>query len=165
MWIIYALIGMLTMSCITLMIKGAMDMKVPVAMILVYLSGTSIWFAIGYSMFKGYSFSVGWKPAIILMLAAVLGFIGNLFAIRALGDAPNPAYASAIASVNVAVVAVMSVFLFKSELNVIKVLGIFLCIAGVVLLSIKTKGKDNAQQTPGTYSRKATHALPGTAQD
>ena len=72
----------------------------------------------------------------MLFVAGLLGYVGNLFAVRAVALAPNAGYAVAIFGLQALVVTLVSVILLGASLSWLKVLGVLLCCAGVALLVI-----------------------------
>ena len=72
-----------------------------------------------------------------LIAMGILSFIINLFTVKAIQIAPNPSYATTIVDLRVVGVAVLSVFLFKSDLSLKGMLGILLCVCGGVLIGLK----------------------------
>ena len=55
---------------------------------------------------------------------------------KSLSLAPNPGYSLAIISADVVLVAVASVFIFKSEFTLIKAIGTGLAVLGIILLGL-----------------------------
>ncbi len=62
--------------------------------------------------------------------------MATVFALKSIKIAPNPGYSVAIYSANFVLLAVISVLVFKSELNLIKFIGIMSILVGIVLLSV-----------------------------
>lgn len=67
---------------------------------------------------------------------AFLSYGANLLYVKSIELAPNPGYSAAIISLQLVIIAVAAVFLFNSELTVIKGLGIFLALLAGILLAI-----------------------------
>lgn len=74
---------------------------------------------------------------IFLILAGVLALFGNLAATYSFKLAANPGYTQAIISASGIVILFSSIFLFKSELTAIKLVGVLLTTVGVILLGWK----------------------------
>ena len=72
-----------------------------------------------------------------LILAGILALVANLAATYSFKLALNPGYTQAIISASGVIVLFASLFLFKSEINFIKLIGVFLTIIGVILLGWK----------------------------
>lgn len=79
---------------------------------------------------------IPWMSLGILFLSGILCYAGNYFQVRSITEAPNPGYALAIIASYIVLVTIASIFLFASPLSLTKAVGIGLCAAGVVLLSI-----------------------------
>ncbi len=74
---------------------------------------------------------------IFLILAGLLALFGNLAATYSFKLAANPGYTQAIISASGIVILFSSIFLFKSELTPIKLIGVLLTTIGVILLGWK----------------------------
>ena len=73
---------------------------------------------------------------IFLILAAVITLLANIASTYSFQSAPNPAYTQAIISASGILVLFISIFLFKSEITLIKSIGVILITIGVILLGI-----------------------------
>mgnify|MGYP001566601525 FL=1 len=74
---------------------------------------------------------------ILLILAGLLALFGNLAATYSFKFAANPGYTQAIISASGIAILFASVFLFKSELTTIKLIGVLLTTIGVILIGWK----------------------------
>lgn len=72
----------------------------------------------------------------LLLAAGLLGYLGNLFGVRAVALAPNAGYAVAIFGLQALIVTIVSVMLLGASLSWLKVLGVVLCCLGVALLVV-----------------------------
>ena len=72
----------------------------------------------------------------LVAATALLSYVGNLFSVRALSEAPNPGYAVALVSLQAAVVTVAAVALQGASLSWVKAVGVALCCVGLALLVI-----------------------------
>jgi len=72
----------------------------------------------------------------LLAGTAFLSYVGNLFSVKAVADAPNPGYAIAIVSLQAVVVTLAAAGLFGVAIGWSKVLGIALCAAGLALVVV-----------------------------
>jgi len=72
----------------------------------------------------------------LLALTGLLAYVGNLFSVRAVSEAPNPGYAVALVSLQAAVVTMAAVALQGASLSGIKAIGVALCCLGLALLVI-----------------------------
>lgn len=136
MWYLSALIAMLCYACMQLLIKQLTAINVGSPVILMFIFGFGCMFYIAHVAVA--------RPAIpstalvfaLLVAASLLSYIGNLFSIRALSEAPNPGYASAIIGAQALVITLVAVFLFGSEITWLKTLGVLFCVLGVILIVI-----------------------------
>ena len=74
---------------------------------------------------------------IFLILAGVLALFGNLAATYSFKFAENPGYTQAIISASGVAVLFASIFLFKSELTPLKLVGVLLTTIGIIFLGWK----------------------------
>ena len=74
---------------------------------------------------------------IFLILAGVLALFGNLVATYSFKFAENPGYTQAIISASGVAVLFASIFLFKSELTPLKLVGVLLTTIGIIFLGWK----------------------------
>jgi hypothetical protein len=72
----------------------------------------------------------------LIVLAAVASFFGNLCLLKAINEAPNAGYPTAIVSFQMVVVTLASVWLFAAQFSVIKGLGVLLAALGIGLICL-----------------------------
>ncbi len=72
--------------------------------------------------------------------AGIFSSIGHWADFEAIKRAPNPGFATAIRNCSILPVTIFSVFLFDSSFNLLKLLGIFVILAGIIALMIERKG-------------------------
>ena len=72
----------------------------------------------------------------LLAVTALLAYVGNLFSVRALSQAPNPGYAIALVSLQAAAVTLAALALEGAPLSWVKAAGVALCCIGIALLVI-----------------------------
>lgn len=80
--------------------------------------------------------------AIIIIQAVFFSYLGNVFSLKGINNAPNPGYSLIISKSYVVFTAVASVFIFNSPLTAKSILAIFLILSFSTLIMIdKTKNK------------------------
>ncbi len=109
--------------------------KVPVLLFYALVSGTII--AAAYVLFTKQPLKIEALPLTVIVALIAFSLIGNYFYFTAVNVAPNPGYVSAVLGLETGLVAIASIVLFKSEITLIKGLGMALAVLGVVLLSWK----------------------------
>ena len=127
---------MLCYACMQLLIKQLTAMNVSSPVILVFIFGFGCLFYIGHIAVVRASMPASALVFALLIAASLLSYIGNLFSIHALREAPNPGYASAIVGAQALVITLAAFFLFGSEITWLKTLGVLFCILGVILIAI-----------------------------
>jgi drug/metabolite transporter (DMT)-like permease len=135
-WFLKSLIGMLFTAGAIIALKALTSRGVPTEFM------TASYFILMAAITAAFIFSrkinipVAKKIAPLIIILGILGAAANFILFEAVRMAPNPGYAMAIFHTEIVLVAVASVFLFKSELNWKSLLGVLLVAAGVILLVI-----------------------------
>ncbi|MDP3733872.1 MAG: EamA family transporter [Nanoarchaeota archaeon] len=133
-WVTYSLIAMLLFAGMHLTFKKLGLLGVSSAMILffVFLSGAIVYPT--YMYFSGEKISFNNEIIFWLFIAALLSITANLISLKAFLAAPNPGYPGAISSFGIIIVTVVSYFIFSSELNIIRLIGVILGFVGIILI-------------------------------
>lgn len=128
---------MLSFSGMILLVKRMRDMGFSSREINLFL------FGFGYLGFilanvKSFNETIG-SPNFLsflffVFLASMVAIFANLVNIKAIGIAPNPGYSQAIKDTNILPVTILSVLIFGSEFNLIKISGAILILIGIFLL-------------------------------
>ena len=136
MWPAYALIAMLCFAAMQLIFKQLtrLGLSSPAILVFVFAFG-ALCFTIHVIVFRT-ALPITTTGLTYLIAAGVLGYVGNLCSVRAIGVAPNPGYVVAIVSLQTVVVAGAAVALFGAALTWTKIAGIVLGLLGLVLLVI-----------------------------
>mgnify|MGYP001576813245 CR=1 FL=1 len=100
-----------------------------------YYTFASIFLAV-YLISNGSNIQVSKFLILLLIAASILGVLGNVASTQAVKLAPNPGYSMAVTSTQALLIVIASVFLFGSEFTILKGLGTFLVVAGVILLGL-----------------------------
>ncbi len=98
----------------------------------------------GYLVVNGFDFSVTLKQAAILAVYGIgLSYTGNKFSVLGVKAAPNPGYSLIIQKGYAPYTAIMSVFLFSSELTLLNALAIAVIIIFAALVMVDfSKARD-----------------------
>lgn len=136
MWFIYAALAVLCFAGMQLLFKQLTVLQVPAAVLLLIVFALSTVLLFAHVRIAKNPIALGARELAFLAGAALFSYAGNLFMVRAIAQAPNPGYAMAIIGLQALPVLILSVFLFGSELTMVKGFGVLLSIAGVVLLMI-----------------------------
>ena len=134
-WPLYALIAMVCFSAMQLLFKYFSRGGLSPAAILVFV------FGFGWVLYLAHVVTLRtpltWSPSIVALLfgAGLLGYVGNLCAVRAVSLAPNAGYAVAIFGLQALVVTIVSAIALGGSLSWTKLVGVLLCFAGVALLA------------------------------
>lgn len=134
-WFLIAVIGMLSFAGMAITLKK-LTYSLPTPLILLYLFVVTSLIYLGYNLRWGESLKIGWTPFLLILLASVLAFIGNICDVEALRLAPSAGYASAIKSGQILVITVVAYFLFKDQhISWQGAFGIIMIFAGISLLA------------------------------
>lgn len=79
--------------------------------------------------------TASWKGALLLLAVGSLCFVGNLAQLKAIGLAPNPGLALSIIACSAALATIAAIPLFGASITFAGVVGVALCLAGVILLA------------------------------
>lgn len=135
-WFYYAIIAMISLSIVFILIRKLCDIGLDSGAIFFYNTIMAAVIMVGYIFINRTQLKTSTTGVIILVVLALFLVLGNIFLIKAIATAPNPGYALAINSVQVLIVAVAAIFLFKSEFTFIKAAGALLAVIGVILLGL-----------------------------
>ena len=135
-WVLLALIAVVFTSAMTLLFKRA-TLEIPASIILLFVFGFGFIFYLFHVFITKTPIKVSPTIVWILIAAALLSYLGNLFMVKALGMAPNPAFAKAFVGLEFVIVGLAAVFLFGSQLTFPNMIGIVLTIVGLLLLTVK----------------------------
>ncbi|PIN73572.1 hypothetical protein COV20_05100 [Candidatus Woesearchaeota archaeon CG10_big_fil_rev_8_21_14_0_10_45_16] len=135
-WLIYALLGMLFFSGMILLFKKITLSGVTPATLMLFVA---IFLTVFYTLHVVLTRSaakVNGSVLVLIIIAAFLSYLANLFYTKSIAVAPNAGYPATIISLQLAVITIASVFLFGSELSLLKGTGIILAIVAGILLVI-----------------------------
>lgn len=135
-WFMYALLGMVFFSAMVLVFKKltALGVKTSALLLLVFLFGALFYGA--HTLVTKTPVKINYSIIVLLAAAALSSYIANLFYVKSIELAPNPAYPTAIVGLQVGLIAIGSILFFGSEFNWIKGVGLLLTIVAIVLLSL-----------------------------
>jgi drug/metabolite transporter (DMT)-like permease len=136
MWQWYALVAMVCFASMQLLFKHLTRRGVePAAILLMVFALGALPYLVHVRMMRTPLPTTG---PVIAMLAftALLAYLGNLFSVRAVSQAPNPGYAVALVSLQAAAVTLAALALQGATLSWVKAIGVALCCIGIALLVI-----------------------------
>jgi drug/metabolite transporter (DMT)-like permease len=134
MWISFSLLAAFFFSIMFLVFKKIADLGAPLLILGCSVCTGTCFFVhllVNRMPLKVPSTSLLW-----LALAGFLSYVGNYFQTRALNEGPNPGYTTAIVGCQSVILLFASYYLFGSQLSLMKVVGVVLCMVGVVTLSL-----------------------------
>ncbi len=134
-WFLYALIALFLCVFMELIFKKvSRDVKAEIILFYVFLFGTII---LGlYFLFSKTNIVIDKTLIVLLLIATLFSVIANTFSIRGLALASNPAYPLAVTKASVLIVAILSVFIFKSEISITKFFAIIRILLGIFLIGL-----------------------------
>ena len=135
-WFKLSIVNAVFISIVVLLVKRALNEGISTWVWLMYFYAFNAILLAVYLKSKKQIKKVSKLLLTLLISAAVLGILGNVLLINAIKIAPNPGYVSAVTSTQIILVAIASIFLFKSEFTFKKGIGTFLVVLGVILLGL-----------------------------
>ncbi len=135
-WLAYAIVAMVSFAAMFLVSRKVLDTGVTSQAFTFYIFLLVTLMLFAYVLATKTSLSLTKYAVIFLIAAAVFSAVGNVVFFQAIKLAPNPGYAVAIMSTNALLVTIASIFLFKAQFSVVKVMGIILAVVGVILLGL-----------------------------
>ena len=136
MWIILSLIAAACFTFMYIAFKYLQVANVNPLVTLVYIFFFGLILNFIHLSVEKLSLSLNKQLLFLLIVTSICSYVGNLAIIKAMALAPNPGYASAVSSSQVILLTVVSVYLFGSDLDTMKAIGVVLCVIGVALVSL-----------------------------
>lgn len=136
MWILFSVVAAVSFTGIFLIFKQMELRGVPTLVSLAWVFIISAFLYVAHNTATRTSLRASGTILLLLLLAGILSYVGNICQFRATALAPNPGYAVALISVQALLVTVASIFLFGSDFSMIRGVGVFFCVCGVMLLSL-----------------------------
>ncbi|MDD3926499.1 MAG: EamA family transporter [bacterium] len=136
MWQTNAILAMLSMGLMALAIKKLTLQQVPATVILFFAFALSAVFYLAHSLISRTSLNLSGQSIVWILSVAVFSYLGNWLSVKSVITAPNPGYTMGIVGCSSLVILIGSLILFDSELSLVKGLGLLLCVAGGICISI-----------------------------
>ena len=136
MWVANAILCMLFMGAMALAMKKVTLYSIPHTWILMFTFLLGTLFYLIHSLSTRSVMNFTGQSAMWILCIAIFSYAGNLFGLRSIASAPNPGYTMAIMGCSSIIVLLGSVIFFDAHLSLTKIVGIILCVAGVVFLSV-----------------------------
>ena len=137
MWPMHALVAMACFASMQLVFKETTRGGLTPATILFYVFGFGWLFYLLHILMVRTPLGLTPSRGGLLFLAGLFAYVGNLYAVRAVAQAPNPGYAVALVGLQALVVTLVSVALLGATISWTKIAGVVLCLAGASLLVTK----------------------------
>jgi len=135
-WFILALGAMVLFTITFLLIKKVGDLGLKSEVILFYYFAIGALIILVYIFMNKMSLQASGYIFVLLLIMALIGSIANILLFNSIKIAPNPGYALAVSGLHVLLVAVASIFIFKSEFTLLKGIGTILAIIGIIILGL-----------------------------
>jgi drug/metabolite transporter (DMT)-like permease len=135
-WYILSIIAMVSFAIVFLLIKKLTVMKVDSSMIYFYNSAIAAVIVLLYLFYDKISLNVTTNVFLILLAISIFAVIGNLAMLKSISISPNPGFSLAITNLDILLVAITAIFLFKSQFTLVQGLGMFFAVIGIILLGL-----------------------------
>lgn len=135
-WLAYSFVAMISFVVMILLFKKltVMEPKTEVINFYFFLFTAVAFFF--FAIIKKVQLEFPSKSLPLFILIAIIAVIANYASVSAIRSAPNPGYVRGIQTLEVVIITIAALFLFKSEITPIKFIGILLSVCGVILLSL-----------------------------
>jgi len=145
-WYVYSILSSLSFVGLYLCIKWLTTKGFAPKQILLFMVGFALIGFFGATVSSLHSVVNSDKFSSFLGAATFAGIfasIGHWADFEAIGRAPNPGYATSIRNTSILPVTILSVILFDSPFHLIRLVGIFLILTGIIVLLIERKTELN----------------------
>lgn len=149
--IIYALLAALAVSNVYIFSKAAIN-EIHLAQFGVYWFGMGILWLTIYLTIRGKLKDIGKitrKSFYQLLILALLEMFGTLFFFLSIKTLSNPAIVSFLANINPLFVTILGIILLKERFNTIEFAGMFVILAGAIIISLQGTESINTIFIPG----------------
>ena len=126
---------MIFFVAITLLLKFLADTKLKSGIINFYFFLFTTLAFLPLVIWEGSEWKIPLKSLLYFVLLAFTAVIANYYSVTALAEAPNPGYVLAIQAFGIVITTLVAVFLFGSEISLIKMIGVIFSFIGLILLS------------------------------
>lgn len=146
-WLILCGIAILSFSVMVTLMNFVARKGYPIPFILsgLFLVGAILYI---FQTFVATPVKVPISPFIIflILLMGILSFIGNLAQFQAFNTAPNPGLAIAAISLQAGLIAILGAIFFKSSMTTLQIIGLIICLFGVMLISVGSPSAKSSQK-------------------
>ena len=132
-WVIYALIAFMGYFFVNLIMR-MVSSENPLVVTLVFYATATLALLLFLAARK--EFSISTRGVALSMVIGIFSIVATVFFVKSISIAPNPGYTAALSSANFVLLAIVSVFVFRSPLTPLKFLGIVATLIGLILLTI-----------------------------
>ncbi|MDD5032460.1 MAG: EamA family transporter, partial [Patescibacteria group bacterium] len=140
-WIIYSFISLVAFSIMVILITGQTKKGFSVPFTLAFVVGLWIPFFGFWLLWKGVDFFISGQVIIILISGGILAVIANWCTFKSANDSPNPGFTFAITNSSPILIALAGKFFLQKELTFLKLIGILISVAGIIILIFLSAGK------------------------
>lgn len=135
-WITLSLIS-LGLNTIAIIMISRLGKKMNTNLMTAYLySSLGVFLLIVNFLFLGNSLIVPFNLFLPLLGIGLIGGFAYMLFYTSLSIAPNPGYPSAVFSINLIVVTLISAFILGTEITLLKFSGVLVAVVGMVLMSL-----------------------------
>ena len=136
-WLEYSLLAAVFSAATTLAFKHILNKGIKIPLLFFYVLFLGTVFSAAYLIYNKQPLKVEASLLSSMVLTVLVGIAGSYFLFKAISIAPNPGYVSAISAMQAVLVTLAAVVLFKSELTLVKGIGVVVATLSVVLLGLK----------------------------
>lgn len=134
-WAIYSIIAAISFAGMVLVYKKLLLLGINQNLLNFYIFGLVFLEFASIVIVNKTPVKLSYLMIILLVLASIFSLIGNFSQVKAYATAPNPGYASTLATTQLILITILSVLFFSSEFSWVKFLGIVIVIFGSYLVA------------------------------
>lgn len=148
-WYVYSIIAMVSFSAMMLTIRKIRDAGFSSMQANVFLFGfvlLGFGFLIGDELSQALESTNLWQALIFLAGASMCAIMANYADFKAVGLSPNPGYSQAIKNSNILSITIISVLVFNLSLDMPKIAGTLMIMAGICILVLFNQNSPKNEQ-------------------
>lgn len=133
-WLTQSFIAMASFALMVIMVTNELKkgMSSQMAMLLIALTWIP---AFGIWQWKKGFMPISASSVLVIIIAGLLSVLGNWAQFEAAARAPSPGLSASVVSCQVVLIAILAKLLFHSYINPMQIIGMLICLIGVVIIS------------------------------
>ena len=135
-WFLDSVAAMLLLGVAVLLLKQLTILQISISVILFYICVLTTLIYVIHIRGKLNNLKSSKALIVLVFAAAIASYLGNVFLVHAIANAPNPGYPIAIESFRIPLTALAEVLFFGNRLTSVELAGGVCCLLGISLISV-----------------------------